>query len=229
MTTFKEFKLFDYNPYDYIEEDDDDDEEYKSEPNIEFIIQMFGINEQGETCSIQVSDFHPFFYVKIPDEWNIKHKHVFKNQLCLKMGKYYQNSIFNISLVKKKKLYGFDGGKYYNFFKIEFKSYRAFNRAKNQWYYTYQDRKGENVRKLMVDGLKINNKHLQIYEANIPPLLKFFHTMNISPSGWIKIPTNKCIINEIKETTCTYEYCIRYNYIESLPDKETSVPYKIWF
>ena len=63
---------------------------------------MFGINEQGETCSIQVSDFHPFFYVKIPDEWNIKHKHVFKNQLCLKMGKYYQNSIFNISLVKKE-------------------------------------------------------------------------------------------------------------------------------
>ena len=64
MTTFKEFKLFDYNPYDYIEEDDDDDEEYKSEPNIEFIIQMFGINEQGETCSIQVSDFHPFFMLK---------------------------------------------------------------------------------------------------------------------------------------------------------------------
>ena len=226
--TFKEFKLFDYNPFDYIEEDDDDDDqEFKSEPNIEFIIQMFGINEQGETCSLQVSDFHPFFYVKIPDDWTIKNKHVFKNQLTSKMGKYYQNSIFNISLVKKKKLYGFDGGKYYNFFKVEFKNFRAFNRGKNQWYYNYKDRNGESQRKLMTDGLKINNKHLQIYEANIPPLLKFFHTMNISPSGWIRIPLNKCTAFDVKETTCTYEYNIRYNYIESLPEKETSVPYKI--
>ena len=227
MTTIKEFKLIDFNPYDYIEEDDDDDEEFKSEPTIEFIIQMFGINEQGETCSIQVTDFHPFFYVKIPDDWTIKHKHVFKNQLASKMGKYYQNSIFNISLVKKKKLYGFDGGKYYNFFKVEFKSYRAFNRGKNQWYYSYKDRNGDNQRKLMTDGLRIANKNLQIYEANIPPLLKFFHTMNISPSGWIRIPLNKCTKNDIKETTCTYEYIIRYNYIESLPEKETAVPYKI--
>ena len=143
MTTYKEFKLFDFNPYDYIEEEDDDEEtkQFKSEPNIEFIIQMFGINELGETCSIQVCDFHPFFYVKIPDDWTIKNQHVFKNQLTSKMGKYYTNSIYNISLVKKKKLYGFDGGKYYNFFKIEFKSTRAFNRGKNMWYYSYEDKK----------------------------------------------------------------------------------------
>ena len=228
MSTYKEFKLFDFNPYDYIEEEDDDDNDgFKSEPNIEFMIQMFGINEIGETCSIQVTDFHPFFYVKIPDEWTIKHKHAFKNQLTSKMGKYHQNSIFNISLVKKKKLYGFDGGKYYNFFKVEFKNFKAFNRGKNMWYYNYKDRNGENKRKLMEDGLKINSRNLQIYEANIPPLLKFFHTMNISPSGWIKIPMNKCTKNEERETTCTYEYTIRYNYIESLPEKETSVPYKI--
>jgi len=229
MTTYKEFKLFDFNPYDYIEEDDDDEETkgYNSEPNIEFIIQMFGINEQGETCSIQVCDFHPFFYVKIPDDWTIKNKHVFKNQLTSKMGKYYTNSIYNISLVRKKKLYGFDGGKYYNFFKVEFKSSRAFHRGKNMWYYSYKDKNDEMKRKLMDYGLKINHQYLQIYEANIPPLLKFFHTMKISPSGWIKLPMNKCSQNDDKETTCTYEFNIRYNHIEPLPNKETQVPYKI--
>ena len=205
MTTFKEFKLFDFNPYDYIEEEENDEEEFnfQTDQTIEFIIQMFGINEQGETCSIQVTDFHPFFYVKIPDDWTIRHKHVFKTQLTSKMGKYHQNSIFNISIVKKKKLYGFDGGKYYNFFKIEFKSYKSFNRAKNLWYIGFTDKYGEYKKKLIEEGLKINNKNLQLYEANIPPLLKFFHTLNISPSGWIKIPVNKCIKNETKETTCT--------------------------
>ena len=30
-----------------------------------FQIQIFGINEQGKTCSITVPDFKPFFYAKI--------------------------------------------------------------------------------------------------------------------------------------------------------------------
>ena len=35
----------------------------------EFRIQMFGINEKGETCAIFVDDYHPFFYVKVADHW----------------------------------------------------------------------------------------------------------------------------------------------------------------
>jgi len=30
-----------------------------------------------------------------------------------------------------------------------------------------------------------------LYEANIPPLLRFFHIKDISPSGWIALPLKK--------------------------------------
>jgi len=35
----------------------------KGRDNKNFMIQMFGMNEAGETCSIFVTDFTPFFYV----------------------------------------------------------------------------------------------------------------------------------------------------------------------
>ena len=34
-----------------------------------FIIQMFGLNDKGETCCIFVSNYSPFFYVRIGDDW----------------------------------------------------------------------------------------------------------------------------------------------------------------
>ena len=58
----------------------------------------------------------------------------------------------------------------------------------------------------------------------IPPLLRFFHIKDISPSGWIEInnynicDTNKNVDMEI---SCSNKDLI------SLPDKETAVPYKI--
>ena len=68
----KTYRLFDFNVYnEKIEKKDDIDEEttyYKD--NKVFMIQMFGINEKGETCSIFVEDFKPFFYVKVADSWS---------------------------------------------------------------------------------------------------------------------------------------------------------------
>jgi DNA polymerase elongation subunit (family B) len=68
---------------------------------------------------------------------------------------------------------------------------------------------------------------MEIYESNIPPLLRYFHINNISPSGWIYVPVNRSTESTIKSTTCTYEFICKKSQIKSLPDKETRVPYKI--
>ena len=45
--------------------------------NKEFIIQMFGMNELGETCSIFVKNYTPFFYIKVADHWGKREKRDF--------------------------------------------------------------------------------------------------------------------------------------------------------
>lgn len=223
------FRIFDFNVYnEKISSSDDsgssDDETNKYKDSTTFVIQMFGVNEKGETSSIIAQDYRPFFYVLVNDSWTIKIKDDFLTHIKNKIGKYYENSITECIIIKRKKLYGFDGGKEHKFIKFEFASMSAFNKVKNLWYTDYQA-----GHTLLNDGYKFNNTNIRLYEANIPPLLRFFHIRDVSPSGWIALPKKKTIelTGETKKTNCTYEYTINYKNIVPLNDMETRVPYKI--
>jgi DNA polymerase elongation subunit (family B) len=223
------FRIFDFNVYNKkVSSSDDsgssDDETNKYKDSTTFVIQMFGVNEKGETSSIIAEDYRPFFYVLVNDSWTIKIKDDFLTHIKNKIGKYYENSITECIIIKRKKLYGFDGGKEHKFIKFEFASMSAFNKVKNLWYTDYQA-----GHTLLNDGYKFNNTNIRLYEANIPPLLRFFHIRDVSPSGWIALPKKKTIelTGETKKTNCSYEYTINYKNIVPLNDMETRVPYKI--
>jgi DNA polymerase elongation subunit (family B) len=224
------FRLYDFNVYnkkdDSREESGSDEETNSKTDTNKFVIQMFGLNELGESCSILVEDFKPFFYVKVSDEWTQYTKKSFLQHILKQMGKYYQESITDCKMIKRKKLYGFDGGKEHKFIIFQFKNLQAFNKAKNLWYCSNSNSNSE--RKLLENGLVYANTSTYLYEANIPPLLRFFHIKDISPSGWVAIPKKKTIeIIENKQTSCKYEFLVEQKYILPLNEKETRVPYKI--
>ena len=187
----------------------------------EYIIQMFGINEKGETASIFVNGYSPFFYVKIPEHWNDSHRLGFISQMREDMGKIYSDSILSSKFIKKKKLYQFDCGTEYNFILIKFKCESSLKKAKNLWY-TYNVKKER-----ILDTYEYGEDNTILYEAQIPPLLRMFHIKEISPSGWIALPHKKVIKHKTHKTSCKYECTINYKDIIPLPKKETVVPYKI--
>ena len=156
-----------------------------------FEIQMFGINEKGETCSIFVKNYYPFFYIKINKKWKTSYLTKFLNHLKDRIGPYYSNSIVGFKMVKKKKLYGFDGGLEHDFIEIKFKNTIALNKVK----YLYYD-----SGKLKPEGYVYQNTKTEIYEVHIPPLLRYFHIQEISPSGWVQLNDYKPIRR--KTTTC---------------------------
>ena len=50
--------------------------------NIEkFEIQMFGINDKGETCSIYVENYRPFFFVRVGNNWTERTKKLFFEEI----------------------------------------------------------------------------------------------------------------------------------------------------
>jgi DNA polymerase elongation subunit (family B) len=189
-----------------------------------FVIQMFGINERGETCCIIVHNYEPFFYVKVPESWGFEAKARFISELKKAVGKFSEDSILadECKLLRRKTLYGFDGGKDHKFLMIKFKNMATMNRVKNMWY----ERKGAEWR-LNPRGYVFQNEATHIYEANIPPLLRYFHIKDISPSGWVKIKGEPIEPQQQKQTTCRYEYCVGHKDVVPQPDKETLVPYKI--
>ena len=187
------------------------------------MVQAFGINEKGESASIFIEGFTPFFYVKVDDTWNETKKTCFINEIKNRIGTYYEDSIIKSRLISKKTLYGFDANKQHNFIQIIFKNTMALNKAKKLWY----DEIFHPIysKLLKPDGYIFEGTSTYIYESNFPPLLRLFHIKEISPSGWIALPQKHYLKHKKQSTTCKYEYTINYRYIISL-DKNTRVPYK---
>jgi DNA polymerase elongation subunit (family B) len=230
-----EYKLFEFNIYtrpafneEVIENSDDDNKtNYKKDTNI-FSIQMFGIDEQGNQCSIIIEDYKPFFYVKIPpEETRTDFIRLFEQHIKSIIGNYYVKSIA-FEIEQYKKLYEFDNGQKYNFIKIVFNNTNLYNKVKKIWY-SSDNESEENEKKLTKGGYDFDGTKLELYETSIPPLLRFFHIQNISPSGWVKLPNRKYdeITGENKLTKCHREFTISKDDIIPLIDKETRVPYKV--
>ena len=189
-----------------------------------FTIEAFGKNEKGETFSLLIENFEPFFYIKVGDQWTKNTTNNFYNHLISHkdMSDYYRESITECKLVKQKKLYGFDAGKFHKFVLIKFKNTTVMNKVKNLWFTKNQNFR---QRRLLENGYKYKKEYLQLYEANLPPLLRFFHITEISPSGWIEIDENQ--IQELDGfTTCDYQYATEWGNVKSI-NKETMVPFKI--
>lgn len=232
----KTVRLLDFHIYDEKPEKDDSSgdevEDEASENNhakpyekkvdeSQFVIQMFGLNESGETFSLFIKDFQPFFFIKVGNSWTQATVAGLLADIKQKLGKYYENSVVSAKLVEYNKLYGFTGGKLDKFAHFVFKNTTTMNKVKNLWYEYTEDR-GRRPKPYVYAKTT-----LVLYESSIPPLLRFFHIHNISPSGWVSVSTSKSFECPVKSTTCDYEYICLSQYIKPMPEKETRVPYKI--
>ena len=223
FTTSDVKKQFEDNEAENELEDEEDDEPQKANAKAkpkphQYTVQFFGISEKGKTACIYVEGYQPFFYVKVPQKWGQTECNEFEKYLKQLLEKDAEE-IASTELVQHKKLYGFDAGALHNFVRINFHSERTMMKAKKFWY-----TKGAN-RKLI--ALSFMNAGLELYEAQIPPLLRLFHIRSISPSGWIMCLLSKLRPVDKRQTTCAYEFAIDFKDLHALASKETAVPYKI--
>ena len=239
MTSGYEVRLFDFNIYD--EEcdtatggdstSDGSDSGPQCKDSKQFKVQAFGIDEKGNSYSLTVEDVEPFFFAKVNEKWKDSDIPAFKQWLIEKVGNYYRGSIdVDVKLQHHHKLYGFDAGKTHRFLKITCASLMGFNKVKKLWYDIKTGR--TYIKKLKRKGLEYpgspglrNEKFIEIYEGNIPPLLRYFHIHDISPSGWVKVnskPKKQCL-----QTNCKFEFNVLKHEVVALNDKETIVPFKI--
>ena len=237
----KTFRLIDFHIYDQTADGSSSEESDQSssfEPS-NFVIQMFGVNEKGETCSLYVDDYRPFFFAKVDDHWTQQTVDAFMRVVSGKREmKYHAKSIEKAFLVDYHKLYGFSGGKKHKFIQFVFKNVAAMNKMKGLWYEPNSpkpapsstgegDEPAPKYTSRKLRAFPFQGTMVEIYESSIPPLLRYFHINNISPSGWVFVQTSKVRTPIVRTTTCTYEYICKVAQITPRPTKETRVPYKI--
>jgi DNA polymerase elongation subunit (family B) len=229
MTT--EFKLSDFNILaKKVEPDPDSDSEEREWEAQSFVIQMFGKNAQGKSACLFVDDYQPFFFVQVGNHWTQTLKKAFEEHIRAKVGKFHSQSIIEFKLIERGKLYGFDANKKHRFIRITFANMSTFNKVKNVWFLRGSTSdEGRYESKLIPGGYTFAYRgdvtQTMIYESNIPPLLRFFHIQDISPSGWISFATNKATRFQQCITTCDEDWIVCKKDIMPLNDKETPVPF----
>jgi DNA polymerase elongation subunit (family B) len=248
----KTYRLFDFHVHDQSPDesssgsgsssnDDDSNGGWRKRETTpsHFVIQMFGLDEKGNTVCLYIDDYQPFFFVKVDDDWTQAKVDLF-TRIILGKKEMKHHTIEKAFLVDYHKLYGFSGGKKHKFIQFVFPNVASMNRMKGLWYESATTSTPPVVnggdpqaapkyasRKLKT--FPFQGTQIEIYESSIPPLLRYFHIHNISPSGWVWVPVLKvrAVPSIARTTTCTDEYICRAKDVISRPEKETRVPYKI--
>ena len=142
----------------------------------EMLIHLFGKTEKGESIHVSVEGFQPHFYVELPDAFR-KTQEDFISALKKKLPK----KLFEALAVEhlyKEKLYGYTAKKMFSFMKLSVGSIKGFRAVKNY----FLSQKNESI-------FKFAGTICKVYEANLDPMLRFFHLQDIQPCGWVEIDT----------------------------------------
>lgn len=158
-------------------DDESDDDEKKKRKDLEYNIKAYCNTKKGTSVLLNITGFPPHFYINVPDDFNKAVLVNFIKAIKSKLPSLQRNNIISYDLVKRKKFWGFTNNKIHNFVRILFKN-------------TYGMKATEKVLKEKIGFLGKQPRIYEVYESNIPPLLRFFHINNIEPSGWIRLEKN---------------------------------------
>ena len=133
---------------------------------------MFGVTAEGSQVQVDITGFRPFIYVSIPEATEAWKKEI-EAEIYRKAK---DLSDMETRIVKRGLLYGYTGGKQFPFLELSVGSMSALYALKKVLLTDIQTPK-----------LTVRGRTIQVYEANIDPMLRFFHMRNINPCGWISI------------------------------------------
>ena len=172
----------------------DDDDEFQSRrrfakrgaaptaPNRRFVIHLFGTSTAGQTTCIEVRGFTPSFFVELPPTGNPDdHMNTILRRLKSSLK-------VKGELVRRKKMIGYTGGRSYMFAQLTVTNMSAFYEARKAFL-------DETQRPKM--RLKPSDPPLRVYEANLDPMLRFFHARGIAPCGWVSVVGQEIADNHI--------------------------------
>ncbi len=172
-------------------------------PAKEMVIHLFGKTAAGQTVRTDIKGFRPFFYIRLPSK--ATRGQAFQSIRTYLASNRIDSATYDLDYEEKQLFFGYHRGAKFPFARISVGSIAAFRAIKNCFL------NGETSRPALRAGKRLAAPFTappEVYEANLDPMLRFFHLRNIDPCGWITIkgvdiaPTDREIHVE-----CDWEDC----------------------
>ena len=167
----------------------------------EFLLHLFGATETGRPIRCDVTGFRPTLYLRLPEEQTslaVDSIKQYINKQGVPMGQ------LQIKRVNKKIFYGFTAGTFYPFLQIDVPSLRLFRQIRG----LFLDDNLNPITKRQLDT-PLRGKTVEVFEANLDPMLRFLHCQNIQPCGWVMVKGGTNSISQDSDAgivlECDYE------------------------
>jgi DNA polymerase elongation subunit (family B) len=202
-----------------------------------FQIQIFGSTASGQSVCLQVDNFKPFFYIRIPDalaESKSAHKLFTRWLLNGVPDEAAVRTSFTVE--QHKTLFDYNGGAKATFMKVTVPSQALWRSLKNRVLtkesvpigYETKSLFGSAAIPVLQTSPRSDDLHwvsedccqvaLKVYEANIDPVLRFFHIQDISPAGWVSVDAGNWDLAESNDAKTTISAAADWSDIHSGTD-----------
>ena len=164
----------------------DEDEDYprrriKKKPfhAREMIIHLFGATETGIPVRCDVNGFRPTLYLRLPEERT--------SAAIISITSYLTSqglpvAQIQMTRVMKKVFYGFTANTFLPFLQLDVPSLSLFRTLRG----LFLDDQLRPATKKALDA-PLRNVTIEVFEANLDPMLRFLHVQEISPCSWVAI------------------------------------------
>ena len=120
-----QFQLVDWYGADRF--DEEDDSEYKTAETYD--VTLFGRTISGESVVVLVQEFHPFFFIRVPDSFSQKQIKLFC-EFIKKKNRLLKTHLESVTLVHRYPFKGFTNNTKSKFLKLVFTTKQAMNRCR---------------------------------------------------------------------------------------------------
>lgn len=142
-----------------------------------YMIKCFGVDSVGRSVSVTIKDYKPYFYIKVEDSWTEREVKQFKEHIVQFLPKPCQDAITSVTICERKDFWGYTNFRLFKFVRIVFKNQKSM----------------KNIQYRLQSSMEIKGIgfcKFKLYESNIDPFIRFIHTNDLEPTGWVKIPAN---------------------------------------
>ena len=163
------------------EEEEEEENKYKKKQR-RLIIRGYGVTNNGNSISIHIFNFKPYFYIKIPENWTDKEFKLLKKKCLNMIPEYNHEGLDEARMILKKEFYEFINNKLFKYGLFKFKNQGT--------YYAFL----KNFKEKEINIQRLNEVFdfsKKIYETKVNPLIRFFHNNNLDPSMWLQIKAHR--------------------------------------
>jgi len=172
--------------------------------NFKYVVDVFGRTPEDDVARVRLTGFYPYFYLRAEPGESSNSVH---SAIELTYGKR-MNGLKITEELKLDAMKGFCGLESIRVWKISCPALWMF----------------KNCIKILKGSLKIGERRVRIediYEANLPPYIRLFHEMNISPASPISFEAEEDDVEE--GVNVNLSYTISYKSIQVCPNEKVAL------